>query len=128
VTTDETRASIGPRPLRSSDRTTLLVLGFMSVVTGSLLLFERSRANGFRLWPVILVVVGLVGLGSAPPGERDEALWLVATGSWLLLTSIVPALSRGAGPLVMVGAGLATFRWALALNATPAVPESSHVN
>jgi hypothetical protein len=109
-------------------RTTLIALGFISVVAGSLLLFERSQANGFRLWPILLVVVGLVGIGSAPPEERDEALWLVATGCWLLMTSLAPTFFRGAGPLVMVGAGLATFRWALALNAAPAIPESSHVN
>jgi hypothetical protein len=128
--TDETGRplSIGSRLMHSSERTTLLALGVGSVVTGSLLLFQRSQANGFRLWPLILVVVGLVGIGSAPPEERDEALWLVGTGCWLLVTSLAPAFFRGAGPLVMVGAGLATFRWALALNAAPAIPEGSHVN
>jgi hypothetical protein len=130
MTTDETgrRESIGSSLTRSSERTALLALGFISVVAGSLLLFERSQASGFRLWPIILVAVGLVGIGSAPPEERDEALWLVGTGCWLLMTSLVPTFLRGAGPLVMVGAGLATFRWALALNAESAIPERSHVN
>jgi hypothetical protein len=128
--TDETGRhwSIGSTLMRSSERTTLLALGFISVVTGGLLLFQRSHANGFRLWPIILVAVGLVGIGSAPPEERDEALWLVGTGCWLLMTSLAPAFFRGAGPLVMVGAGLATFRWALAPNAAAATPESSHGN
>ena len=121
--------SIGSRLMRSGERRTLLALGVAAVVSGSLLLLQRSQANGgFRLWPVILVAVGLVGIGSAPPEERDEALWLVGTGCWLLMTSLAPAFLRGAGALVMVGTGLATFRWALALNAAPSIPEGSHVN
>ena len=104
---------------------TSIALGFICVVTGALLLFERSQANGVRLWPMILVVVGLVGIGSAPPEERDEALWLVGTGCWLLASTLAPVFFRGVGPLIMVGAGLATFRWAL--NKAPA-HEGSHVN
>ena len=127
MTTDERRGSIESWPRRPRTDA-LLVLGFISVVTGTVLLLERSRSYGFRFWPIILVVVGLIGIGSAPSGERDEALWLVGTGCWLLMTSIGSAFFRGAGPFAMVGAGLATFRWALTLNAAPADRESSHVN
>ena len=111
-----------------TDRTTPLLIAFICIVTGSLLLLQRAGTNGVRLWPMVLVAVGLAGIGSAVPGERDEALWLVATGCWLLLTTLVPAFIREAGPLMMVGAGLATFRWALAPNTSPSTRETSHVN
>lgn len=127
MSTDETRlrGPIGDRLMHSSERTTLMALGFICVVTGGLLLFERSQVNGVRLWPMILVVVGLVSIGSAPPEERDEALWLFGTGCWLLASTLAPVFFRGMGPLMMVGAGLATFRWAL--KAAPA-QEGPHVN
>ena len=113
---------------QKTGRTTPLLIAFICIVTGSLLLLQRAGTNGVRLWPMILVVVGLVGIGSASPGEHDEALWLIATGCWLLLTTLVPAFIREAGPLMMLGAGLVTFRWALAPNAAPSTGESSHVN
>jgi hypothetical protein len=127
MSTDESHRgkSIGTALTRPTERTTLLVVGVLCVVTGGLLLLKRHEAHGLRLWPMILVVVGLVGIGSAPPEQRDEALWLVGTGCWLLASTVAPVFLRAIGPFMMVGAGLAIFRWALA-----AVPtqEDAHVN
>ena len=109
-------------------RTASLLIAFTCIVAGSLLLLQRAGTNGVRLWPMVLVAVGLAGIGSPASGERDEALWLVATGCWLLLTTLVPAFIRETGPLMMVGAGLVTFRWALAPNTAPSTRETSHVN
>jgi hypothetical protein len=103
-----------------------LALGAACIITGGFLLFQRANTHGVRFWPMMLVIVGLIRMGWAPAEERDEAFMLFSTGCWLLMTTIVPNVIRNAGPVMMVGAGLLAFRWAL--NSLPASREGSHVN
>jgi hypothetical protein len=109
-------------------RITLLALGATLMMAGTFLLIQRSRVDGFRLWPLILVVVGLARVGTAPLDQGDEGWWLVGTGAWLLVSTLMPAMVGGAGPLAVLGIGLVTFRQALAPRIAATTWENSHVD
>lgn len=110
----------------SDTRIQLFVLGAILAGTGFALMFERIRAGGpIRLWPLLLVFVGAGTAAVGPAHQRDEALWLLGTGLWLLAETLVPAALRGAAPLALAVAGLAAFRRAHRAS----VPvENSHVS
>jgi hypothetical protein len=100
----------------------------MLITAGVVLLIERARTEGVHiLWPLLLVVVGALRAGAGPSEGRDEAWWLVGIGSWLLLKTLTPALFHQIVSLAIVGAGVATWRRALARPVAARPLEDPHV-
>ena len=94
-------------------RTPLLILGTILVGSGLVLVLQRTYTEGpLRLWPLLLIVVGAGRAVAGPSDARDEGLWLLGTGLWLLADTLTPVLLRTAAPLAIALAGLAALRQA----------------
>jgi hypothetical protein len=92
------------------------LLGAALVGAGVALLVERGRTNRIAsLWPLLLVVLGAVEVGSVGLGldDADEGWRLIGTGSSLLLGNLGGTTIRLLGPCVIAAAGLAALRGAL---------------
>jgi hypothetical protein len=74
---------------------------------GLLLLLERARTEGLaRVWPVVLVVLGMGGMVD----DSDDAWYLIGTGFRLLVDMTGAAVVRSAAPLLIIASGLAAFQ------------------
>jgi len=116
------------RRVRGKGRRGLSGLGLLMVVTGLIALavtYSVLPPTVYRLWPLILVGVGLFGLlrrpgwvqeldvhlgpefGRAADRPRRIFSWaLIATGLVLLLFTLHLVDERAVGPVVLIGLGL----------------------
>jgi hypothetical protein len=93
---------------------------------GLVLLYQRVRTEGLaRLWPLVLVALGFagVGLGSV---ERDDAWWLIDTGSTLLFNTLASAATHLLMPFTAAASGFVALRATL-LQSVPMPRGESHV-
>ena len=94
-------------------RMPLLIIGTILIGSGLAVVLQRTYTDGpLRLWPLLLIVVGAGRTIAGPPDVRDEGLWLLGTGLWLLADTLAPVLLRTAAPLAVAVAGLAALRQA----------------
>ncbi|HEX6738841.1 MAG TPA: DUF5668 domain-containing protein [Vicinamibacteria bacterium] len=93
------------RPARLTPR---LVIGLSVMAAGAVLLLDQIgvvRADSlFRLWPVILIGVGLAKLTQPPESRRGAAIWLIVGGG-LLAANLDLIHSRGLWALVLMAVG-----------------------
>ena len=100
------------------------IVGVALIGAGLLILLERARTEGLaRVWPVVLVVLGMGGMVN----DNDDAWYLIGAGSRMLVDMAGAAVVRSAAPLLFIALGLAAFREAAA---RPIVTsrERSHAN
>lgn len=100
------------------------IVGVALIGAGLLLLLERARTEGLaRVWPLVLVVLGMGGVGN----DSDDAWYLIGAGVRLLVDMTGAAVVRSAAPLLIIASGLAAFRQAVS---RPMVTsrERSHAN
>lgn len=99
--------------MANTKRNGQLIAGIIVAGLGVLLLAERFVGFYVRdlwhLWPLILVVIGLVRLsGNDEPGQRRSGLTLVIVGLWLLVNTLeLFDLDWGTSwPLLLIGLGI----------------------
>jgi hypothetical protein len=95
--------------LRTAPRLTpRLVLGLSVMAAGAVLLLDQVglvRAdNLFRLWPVILIGVGLAKLTQPAESRRGAVVWLIVGGG-LLAANLDLIRSRGLWALILMAVG-----------------------
>ena len=93
------------RPVRLTPR---LVFGLSVMAAGAVLLLDQIglvRADSlFRLWPVVLIGVGLAKLTQAPDNRQGAFIWLLVGGG-LLAANLGIMRSRGLWALVLMAVG-----------------------
>jgi hypothetical protein len=120
-------------------------LGWFLIVVGAILLlhnFTQGTPGDFalKLWPLVLVLIGLIGAGSRP-SERLYNLLLILIGLVLVADSFYPFLAPAIRwwPLALVAIGLgylssaftyqrpsAEYRHVAPPTPAPGVPQESH--
>lgn len=118
--------SPGPA-LRGSTGATLeqsarVLIAVLLIGGGVAALIVRARADRLHWWPLLLVAIGVMRVGTSGPGEREEGWWLIAAGWSLLVASVTPAVA----PLAIVATGVAAFLRTMRTTGQP--KESAHVN
>ena len=94
--------------IRTTRLTPRLVIGLTVMAAGGVLLLDQIglvRADNFlRLWPVILIGIGLAKL-TQPPGNRQGAVVWLVIGTGLLAASLDLIQSRGLWAFVLMVIG-----------------------
>ena len=61
----------------------------------------------WRLWPLFLIVIGVIKMTSSLPRRRREGgAWLVALGAWLLLNTLTDWQYRETWPALVIFLGV----------------------
>jgi hypothetical protein len=119
------------RRLQSPSRAKHLVTGSMLVLAGLILLGAGlSIWHVFRLWPLVILGIGLAGVaGACCPPRRRSALMTTAVGAWLLLNETTTVRYRDSWPLLLVAIG-ALIAWGAMMPAKtcPACEERHHAH
>jgi Domain of unknown function (DUF5668) len=89
-----------------------LVLGAVLAALGVIMLVDRTdllQVDGLgRLWPVILISLGLTHF-LGPHADIAHGVWLVLTGTWLLIVTLTPLAFRDTWPMLLVFFGSMTI-------------------
>jgi len=89
-----------------------MVLGFVLAAFGVGMLVDRTDLIGMpgvsRLWPVVLIAVGLTHF-MGPQADIRHGAGLIATGFWLLLVTLTRLEFRDTWPMLLVIFGLSTI-------------------
>jgi len=108
---------------RSSKHRAAMVLGVLLAAFGVGMLIDQTDLVDMpgvnRLWPVVLIAVGLTHF-MGPQADIRRGAGLIATGLWLLLVTLTRLEFRDTWPMLMVIFGLTTI-W----RALPLKPKSS---
>ncbi len=108
---------------RSGEGRAAMVLGFLLAAFGVGMLIDRTDLVDMpgvnRLWPVVLIAVGLTHF-MGPQADIRHGAGLIATGFWLLLVTLTRLEFRDTWPMLLVIFGLSTI-W----RAFPLAPRSS---
>jgi len=86
-----------------------LTTGVLVIAIGVLLLAGQLNAGWHfgRLWPVILIVIGLGRyLGTGADGRRGSGFWLLFLGGIFLLNNFRVLMLHDSWPLFIIAAGL----------------------
>ncbi len=97
---------------RSSKHRAGMVLGVLLAAFGVGMLIDRTDLVDMpgvnRLWPVVLIAVGLTHF-MGPQADIRHGAGLIATGLWLLLVTLTRLEFRDTWPMLMVIFGLTTI-------------------
>jgi hypothetical protein len=96
-------------PRRRTNRGGMLV-GLMIMLLGATLFLDRAGViDGFdyvNIWPVAVIIIGLVKLSQRRDDGRREGGWWVFFGAWMLLNQMHVVRLRESWPLFLVALGV----------------------
>jgi len=114
-------------------RANRIAVGAWLMLAGLLLMLDEAgvlRAGGLgRLWPLLLVALGLARLAMAQQGDsRQGAFWLLAVGGVFSIDHFLGYRVHHTWPLFIVAVGVGLVWGALGhRREVPAATEDSHV-
>jgi hypothetical protein len=87
-----------------------IVIGVMLVVTGVVIMLDRSGAltlrNHWTVWPIILGGIGLARFLQSIPGEPKQGLLLMTAAVWLFLAEAGWVSIADSWPIVIIALGI----------------------
>jgi cell wall-active antibiotic response 4TMS protein YvqF len=87
-----------------------IVIGVMLVVTGVVIMLDRSGAltlrNHWTVWPIILGGIGLARFLQSIPGEPKQGLLLMTAAVWLFLAEAGWVSIGDSWPIVIIALGV----------------------
>jgi hypothetical protein len=97
---------------RSGEGRAAMVLGFVLAAFGVGMLIDRTDLIDMpgvsRLWPVVLIAVGLTHF-MGPQADIRHGAGLIATGFWMLVVTLTRVEFRDTWPMLLVIFGLSTI-------------------